>query len=139
MNTHYITYDPSTGRIITSGFTQKSAIVSLSNTILLDSEIDPEAYYVVSGKIQPLPINPNLGPYYEFDYIEKTWKYNRNRALADIVAVRNTLLQSSDWTQIYDVPMSDESRSAWQIYRQALRDITNQEDLSNIIWPILPT
>lgn len=48
---------------------------------------------------------------------------------------RNTLLLKSDWTQLSDAPVDN---LKWAVYRQALRDITTQEDPFNIIWPQEP-
>ena len=50
---------------------------------------------------------------------------------------RNTRIAKTDWTQLSDVP--EETRTAWQTYRQALRDVTNQSDPSNITWPTEPS
>lgn len=63
------------------------------------------------------------------DY-ELQWKLIR--------AQRAQKLQESDWTQLADVPLSDDDRAAWATYRQALRDITNQDDPFAITWPIAP-
>lgn len=51
---------------------------------------------------------------------------------------RNLLLQESDWTQLPDCPISSEKKEEWQTYRQQLRDVTNQPDPKNIIWPTKP-
>lgn len=52
---------------------------------------------------------------------------------------RNQLLQQCDWTQLADSPLSNESKSAWASYRQALRDLPeNCEDPSNPQWPQEP-
>jgi hypothetical protein len=51
---------------------------------------------------------------------------------------RNALLQKSDWLLLSDVPLSLERKQEWVIYRQQLRDITNQSDPFNIVWPIPP-
>jgi hypothetical protein len=51
-------------------------------------------------------------------------------------AQRSQLLQQSDWTQLPDVPLA--TKDAWAEYRQALRDITEQPDPFNIIWPTPP-
>lgn len=51
---------------------------------------------------------------------------------------RNILLQESDWTQLPDSPLIPEKKSGWQLYRQQLRDVTNQPDPKNIIWPLKP-
>jgi hypothetical protein len=52
-----------------------------------------------------------------------------------IRAERNALLVASDWTQVADAPVD---AVAWAVYRQALRDITEQTDPFNIVWPIPP-
>lgn len=50
---------------------------------------------------------------------------------------RDALLQSSDWTQVPDAPVD---QAAWQVYRQALRDITEQEGFPlDITWPVPPS
>ena len=48
---------------------------------------------------------------------------------------RNDLLTACDWTQLPDAPVD---AVAWAAYRQALRDITDQADPFNIVWPISP-
>jgi hypothetical protein len=50
---------------------------------------------------------------------------------------RNNELAASDWTQLPDAPVNHE---AWAIYRQALRDITDQPGWPDAIeWPTPPT
>ena len=48
---------------------------------------------------------------------------------------RNAKLIASDWTQVADAPVD---AAAWATYRQALRDITNQTNPFNIVWPAVP-
>lgn len=49
---------------------------------------------------------------------------------------RTEKLKDSDWTQIADAPVD---KSAWAIYRQALRDITTQSSFPwDIQWPEQP-
>lgn len=48
---------------------------------------------------------------------------------------RDFLLQSSDWTQLADVPLDETDKQKWIVYRQKLRDVTSQPDPYNIIWP----
>ena len=53
---------------------------------------------------------------------------------------RNKLLASSDWTQFTDSPLSTELKEAWVVYRQALRDITEQPGFPvDIEWPVAPS
>lgn len=52
---------------------------------------------------------------------------------------RNILLKDSDWTVMPDSPLSEEKIAEWKIYRQALRDITDQEEFPySITWPTRP-
>lgn len=53
-----------------------------------------------------------------------------------IRAERDRCLLACDWTQLPDVPLA--TKEIWAVYRQALRDITEQEDPFNIQWPSLP-
>lgn len=54
-------------------------------------------------------------------------------------AQRGKLLLETDWTQALDAPISAESREAFRVYRQALRDITEQEGFPETIeWPVKP-
>ena len=53
-----------------------------------------------------------------------------------VLAKRQMLLQQSDWTQLPDVPLA--TKETWAIYRQTLRDITEQTDPFNINWPVRP-
>lgn len=51
-------------------------------------------------------------------------------------AERNKKLSDCDWTQLPDVPVD---ATAWAAYRQQLRDIANQPDPFNIVWPAAPS
>lgn len=55
-------------------------------------------------------------------------------------AQRTALLSACDWTQMPDANMTIEKKNAWNVYRQALRDLPNSEGwpLSHE-WPIAPT
>jgi hypothetical protein len=49
---------------------------------------------------------------------------------------RDKLLSASDWTQVADAPVD---QAAWAAYRQALRDVPQQEGFpDNITWPEAP-
>lgn len=49
---------------------------------------------------------------------------------------RNKLLLACDYTQLPDISAN---KTDWAIYRQALRDITNQETFpENVVWPVAP-
>jgi hypothetical protein len=69
----------------------------------------------------------NLGPDESAEKVHGQWIVVR--------AERNTKLVASDWTQVADAPVD---AAAWALYRQALRDITEQTDPFNIVWPTAP-
>lgn len=54
----------------------------------------------------------------------------------EIRSDRDAKLLQSDWTQTEDAPVD---KTAWKIYRQALRDITAQPGFPEaVIWPQRP-
>lgn len=50
---------------------------------------------------------------------------------------RNNKLFASDWTQIPDCTLPN--KALWATYRQALRDLTNQEGFPYIEFPTPPS
>jgi len=57
----------------------------------------------------------------------------------DVIIKRNGLLVDSDWSQLRDVNLSD--NTAWVNYRKNLRDIpqTYASDPRLIVWPVKPS
>lgn len=53
----------------------------------------------------------------------------------EIRGQRNKELQDTDWTQLPDAPAD---KTAYEVYRQALRDVTTQTDPFNLVWPVKP-
>ncbi len=54
----------------------------------------------------------------------------------EVREIRNQLLTETDWTQLSDIPQN--TKDIWTAYRQNLRDITNQTNPFDIVWPIKP-
>jgi hypothetical protein len=54
---------------------------------------------------------------------------------AQVRAQRDRLLSGSDWTQVADAPVD---KVVWATYRQALRDLPEQEGFPNIEMPSQP-
>lgn len=59
---------------------------------------------------------------------EYLWKTNPDQVKNLIRPSRNKLLAESDWTQLTDSPLDQDTRNAWSVYRQELRDLTNNID-----------
>ncbi len=75
--------------------------------------------------------NESDKPQEEIDaLIEKKW--------ASIRAERTRYLAISDWTQLPDSPLSQEKMQEWAVYRQQLRDITEQTDPFDVWFPAEP-
>jgi hypothetical protein len=54
----------------------------------------------------------------------------------EVRSKRNKMLADCDWTQLPDAPVDKE---AWATYRQALRDITEQDGFpEDVEWPTRP-
>lgn len=48
---------------------------------------------------------------------------------------RDAKLYQCDWTQLPDAPVD---HATWATYRQQLREVTQQSDPFNIVWPVAP-
>jgi hypothetical protein len=63
-----------------------------------------------------------------------------DRAMSSLRQRRDALLKSSDWLMMSDSPIAD--KSAWQTYRQELRDITDGlatvDDVNAVVFPNKP-
>lgn len=90
----------------------------------------------------------------EWDYTNGEWVV-RNKTVEEIIAendiqweaikqTRDMLLRESDWTQVRDA-FSDKDYLAeplatlWLQYRSILRDVTNVDSPSKVVWPQVPT
>jgi hypothetical protein len=63
-----------------------------------------------------------------------------DRAMSSLRQRRDALLKSSDWVMMSDSPIAD--KTAWQTYRQELRDITDGlasvADVNAVVFPNKP-
>ena len=63
-----------------------------------------------------------------------------NTKLEIIRDMRDGLLENSDWMMTTDSPLTDEKRTEWQTYRQALRDLpASNTDPFSIVFPTRPS
>ena len=69
----------------------------------------------------------------------KLWSEEPEKVKESLRYRRNLLLAQSDWTQFNDSPLSESERSAWAVYRQELRDLTdNIDENGKVEFPIAP-
>ena len=70
-------------------------------------------------------------------------RQRRIPSVANLIRERRKLLLSGcDWTQAADSPLSAESKQAWADYRQALRDLPDEQgsvnSIEDVVWPTPP-
>jgi hypothetical protein len=79
--------------------------------------------------------------------VQEGWDWDGKKAIPPkpvdpLIAIRekrNQLLVESDWTQLPDVALATEQKTAWAVYRQQLRDFPEKCDPLNPIWPTAPS
>ena len=116
---------------------------------LTDASLVEWDMYVVQPTPMPVDYTKNItegtptlidGVYYKsWTQIEATAaeiSYRVENQWETIRIQRNELLIECDWTQLADIP--SETKEAWTIYRQALRNITTQSSPFSITWPVKP-
>lgn len=134
---HYFIHDKN-GRIFRAGTNTQDCVSRIAaeenGTIRRHSEpFEIGTHYWDSGLV---PYPPKPDQWAEFDYVTKQWVSNADTARAEARAKRAKLLTACDWTQMPDAPVN---KSAWQAYRQSLRDVTEQPGFPfEIIWPTAP-
>lgn len=74
---------------------------------------------------------------------KKLKKVTITQNIAELIRQRRIgLLTSSDWTQGADSPLSAEKKAEWAVYRQALRDLPDEQgsvnSIDDVVWPTQP-
>lgn len=115
-------------------------IVTLSNgdvypfTYVVDGSDDNDG--IVSVSVRNAYNNGELN-IVEFPENEEDHEYSRKKS--EIIHRRNLLLSESDYLMMIDYPISDEKKQEIKVYRQALRDVPQQDGFpDNIVWPDKP-
>lgn len=85
------------------------------------------------------PIKP--GNHYK--WTTTGWEFDYDRFWSEIRSQRDTLIRHTDWTQLPDAPLTEQQKTEWQTYRQALRDVpinnSTATSLEEVVWPAAPT
>jgi hypothetical protein len=128
--------DSLTGKIIRSGKCQDNDVdiqAGIDELCIIGTH-NITSYY---DGINFTEIPPQPTPNHTFNYATKHWEPDAALAAQLATSKRAQLLQSSDWTQLPDVPLA--TKEAWAVYRQTLRDITLQAGYPLAIdWPLAP-
>jgi len=79
---------------------------------------------------------------YIWDTETEEWVFNPTDFWAGVRAERNQRIFLTDWTQMPDAALTASQKTAWAVYRQALRDVpaANAEvtRVEDITWPTPP-
>ena len=136
MNIPFTLFSKETGQVLSGGTAANPNLLENENTAVLVGEIYTSGW-IDEGGWNPVPGNPP-SHWHEFDFTTKQWVDPRtiDEAWTNARFERDRRLAASDWTQLPDVPLA--TKGAWAVYRQALRDITQQPDPFNIAWPVAP-
>lgn len=95
--------------------------VEITDEQVLEIESSDQSMLLVDGEL--LTLSAHL-----LEPIKKWLRQKRNRLLAE-----------SDWTQLSDSPLDEDTRSAWATYRQDLRDLTdNIDENGEVTFPTAP-
>lgn len=135
-------YDTATGQIrCTLEATQEIVELNVGEgEAYIQAVADDTQHYVDNGALVDIPQPPH--ELATWNWQTKLWDMPTEQAMYDHYAaeateLRNQLLTDSDWSQLPDVP--DIIKAAYADYRQALRDLTNQEGYPfEITWPTQP-
>lgn len=74
------------------------------------------------------------GNYYE--WLDMAIQNDYDTAAKEVRTKRDSLLNETDWTQMADTALSEQKQEAYRIYRQALRDVPEQEGFPyEVLWP----
>lgn len=102
-------------------------------------DINKYFYIDEEGNVVDIPARPSKS--HNLDPSTKTWVFDEESFLSSVRIKRNKLLSDSDYVEInsYYSALVEEKKQQWTDYRQALRDITKQSDIANLVWPVLPS
>lgn len=116
---------------------------SIEEIIVEDEEGHEKTIYKFYAFRIKLEYNDNVEDYIEENYetlLNDAKEHDRSIHAKAIREKRDRLLNESDWTQANDTALSQEMVEAYRVYRQALRDITSQEEFPYfVIWPDKPS
>lgn len=111
-----------------------------SNYAYLPESLDTVAFYQYNGCVdltlegdEVTQITPNVTAW-------NAWTATADTLLTqEVRQERDARLTACDWTQMPDSPLDADAKTAWQVYRQALRDVPEQEGFPcDVTWPAEP-
>lgn len=139
---YFSIYLPS-GKILRTGSCPKQDFLlqQQDGELIIEGASNSDTQWVVDGRIADLPPRPSDSEFYYFDYASSSWVFDTTGATNRALFKRNTLLADGPdrINPLWWASMTPAQQSAWESYRQALLDITNQPGYPMTIdWPNKP-
>lgn len=135
----YFTVYNNVGQILQSGecLDEDYDLQCGDENFIIEIQTNPSTQYISNGEIVSIPPKPDYVCH--FDYSSGQWIGDSAPQEINVIARRNALLYSCDWTQLPNGPLTPEVQQQWAVYRQELRDITSQSGYPfNVVWPTPP-
>jgi hypothetical protein len=113
-----------------------------------------EGFWLVNSDVVPtIDITQNIASKYILNSVDKTChesfiitnaspeeqEVRRNRIKSRIRMIRDQYLVITDFTQLSDSPISDNSKLDFKVFRQELRVMLDVPDITKVVWPNIPT
>lgn len=136
----FVLYEAETGRILYSGRSSlPRQLAEPGQQVLVGTKVDDVAgHYVRDGALRKMPERPSA--HHDFNYATDQWEANPARAWQEIRMERDRRLTATDWVVLRAADQGEPVPQAWLDYRQALRDITEQQGFpTEVVWPEAPT
>lgn len=132
----------SAGKIVRCGICQEETFEAQAfndGEIVVEGQYSQFTHYYKNNQFFVIPPQPSK--LHVWDENECVWKATKQYTLDQVRIIRNAKLRGSDWTDTVSAQtrLPAQEYQAWQTYRQALRDITNNIDLDNVVWPVPPS
>ena len=129
--------DKNTRRVLFSGTSDSFSEFPADVDVLEGLEYFGEGWVDSDNLFVPLPEQPST--HHVFNYTIKQWEDPRTAETEWPVvrAKRDQLLAQTDWVAARAYERGEPVPQNYVVYRQALRDITNQPNPFNITWPVL--
>jgi len=123
------------GEIVLSQVTQDPEYpIGEGQRLVADQTPDYDSLTQYIVRVAPVPEGQD---YVEYQIVDIT--YTEEELIESAMATRKQLFLECDWTQLPDAQLTVAKVDAWKVYRQALRDITDQPGYpGTIIWPTIP-
>lgn len=102
----------------------------------VDLTVTEDTHYIEGGEVIEKPQRPSA--FHEWSMDTKEWILDQEKAWSAVRHQRDILIAATDWMVLPDAPFTESEIEEIKVYRQDLRDITEQRDPGNIIWPEKP-